>query len=106
MSSSRHSCWICHNFAAPTLKAVIRHIGAVHGYDPNFFICYGINGCPPTYNNFHSFRQHFRRKHIDLDMEEYYDLESSYVHVEDTADNESAGVLPASNAMGDNTRYV
>ena len=39
-------------------------------------------------------------------MEEYYDLESSYVHVEDTADNESAGALPASNAMGDNTRYV
>lgn len=106
MSSSRHSCWICYNFAAPTLKAVIRHIGAVHGYDPNFFLCCGINGCPRTYNNFHSFRQHFRRKHIDLDMEEYYDLESSYVHVEDTADNESAGALPASNAMGDNTRYV
>ena len=57
------SCWICRKYAAPTLKAVIRHIGAVHAHDPNFHICCGINGCSRVYTVFHSFRRHFYRKH-------------------------------------------
>ena len=58
-------CWICYNFAASSLKSVIRHIG-VHSHDPNFTIC---GGCTRTYVNYHSFRKHIYQKHNDWDVQ-------------------------------------
>ena len=57
------SCRICCKYAATTLKAVIRHIGAVYAHDPNLYIRCGINGCSRVYTVFHSFRRHFYHKH-------------------------------------------
>lgn len=42
-------CWICYEFAALTLKAVLRHIGAAHSLDPNFRVTCGINHCTRVY---------------------------------------------------------
>ena len=52
------------------MKAVIQHIRAVHSHDPNFKICCGISR---IYRNFHSFRRHFYRKHIE---DEKFEFES------------------------------
>ena len=57
---------MCHFFAAPTLKAVVRHVGAVHGHDAVFRVCCGVQGCPRTYCNFHSYKKHMYMKHRDL----------------------------------------
>ena len=50
----------------PTLKHVIRHIGAFHAQDADFNICCGISGCPRTYQKFHSYRQHIYRCHREI----------------------------------------
>ncbi len=41
-------------------------MGAVHSHDPSFHTVCGIEGCPRTYNNYHSFRKHVYRKHRDF----------------------------------------
>lgn len=56
-------CSICHNFAAPYLKSIVRHIGSVHSFDPSFRILCGIHNCTRVYTNFSSFRSHLYRKH-------------------------------------------
>lgn len=61
----RVKCWLCASFAAPTLKAVIRHIGVVHARDPNFHVKCGIQGCIRTYKNYSSFKKHVYRHHRD-----------------------------------------
>ena len=45
-------CWICYDFAARSLKGVIRHMGSVHSHASNFSIVCGINSCPRTYTKF------------------------------------------------------
>ena len=60
----RFSCTICHKFASPTLKCVMRHIGSVHSHEPYFKVTCGISGCPRTYVNFRSFQKHIRRVHV------------------------------------------
>ena len=57
------NCSMCSHFAAPTLKAVIRHIGAVHSHDAFFHVYCGIEGCPRTYKSFHSYKKHMYSKH-------------------------------------------
>ena len=59
-------CWLCHKFASNSFKAVIRHIRAVHSFDPSFEIVCGINGCPRTYTKFNSYKKHLTRKHLDV----------------------------------------
>ncbi len=56
-------CWLCSSFAASTLKAVVRHIGAVHARNSNFHVLCGIQGCVRTYAKFHSFKKHVYRHH-------------------------------------------
>lgn len=56
------TCWICHRYAAPTLKVILRHMAAVHAHDPTFHTICGIEECPRTYTNF-SFKRHLYRKH-------------------------------------------
>ena len=64
-------CWICYRFAAPSLKGIVKHMGNVHSFDPNFRVCCGIDSCSRTYTNFHSFKKHLYRKHrFELDCSE------------------------------------
>ena len=63
MSAAVIKCWVCYKFTAPTLKAVVRHIGRVHSCDPNFQICCSIEVCTRTYTKFSSLRSHLYRKH-------------------------------------------
>ena len=60
------NCSLCDWFAATTLKAVVRHIGAVHAHEAGFRVCCGIGGCPRTYTNFASYRRHLYRNHRDV----------------------------------------
>ena len=57
------NCPLCIYFAAPTMKQIVRHIGAVHSHRAGFRISCGISGCPRTYKRFHSYRQHLLRNH-------------------------------------------
>lgn len=85
--SDRKLCWICYRFAAPTLKAVIRHIGSVHSFDPGFRICCGIQECPRIYTNWNSFRKHLYRKH-GTEMETVPSNEPvTHLNIVDTTDN-------------------
>lgn len=61
--SKSWNCPLCSWFGAPTMKAIVRHIGAVHAQDAGFHVCCGIAGCPRTYSKFHSYRQHLYRHH-------------------------------------------
>ena len=84
--SLRCVCWICYRFAAPSLKAVVRHMATVHAHDPRFHICCGIEGCSRAYTNFYSFKKHLYRKHrACLDVSGPFDQNSSQ---QDNGDNE------------------
>ena len=61
--TSTYVCQVCFRFAAPNFKATLRHIGAVHSHDSNFNVLCGIEECPRTFLNYHSFRRHIRDKH-------------------------------------------
>lgn len=65
-SSSSWNCPLCSWFGAPTMKSVVRHIGAVHAQDAGFHVCCGIAGCPRTYSKFQSYRQHLYRHHREI----------------------------------------
>ena len=60
------NCPLCYSFAAPTLKAVVRHVGAVHSHDAVFRVCCGLQGCPRTFRTFHAYKKHMYSKHRDL----------------------------------------
>ena len=47
------------------MDAVLRHIGSVHSHQAGFEVVCGIQGCPRTYKNYHSFLKHLRRKHLE-----------------------------------------
>lgn len=59
----KFSCTICNSFSSSTLKKVLRHIGSVHSFEPNFQITCGVDGCARTYTNFKSFQKHLSRRH-------------------------------------------
>ena len=63
MSMMRFSCNVCHRFASPNLKGVMRHIGSVHSFEPGFNVTCGISGCARSYQNFRSFQRHIARRH-------------------------------------------
>lgn len=65
---SRHlrfgwECPLCSHFATPTLKAVVRHVGAVHSHDPAFHVRCGVEDCPRTYRNYLTYKKHMYTKH-------------------------------------------
>lgn len=66
MADQSWSCPLCYSFAAVTMKGVTRHIGAVHSHEANFHVTCGIEGCPRTYSNFHSYKKHLYKKHRDI----------------------------------------
>ena len=59
------TCSMCHHFTASSIGAVLRHVGSVHAHEAGFKVTCGIQGCPLTYVNYHSFRRHLRRKHTE-----------------------------------------
>ena len=65
MAAESYICSICNHFTTTTMAAVLKHVGCVHAHEPNFHIVCGIQGCPRTYKNYHSFRKHLRRHHPD-----------------------------------------
>ena len=59
-------CPLCHFFAARALKGVLRHIGAVHAHEANFQVICGVQGCPRSYSNYHSYKKHMYQKHREV----------------------------------------
>jgi hypothetical protein len=65
--TAAYHCPICPSFASDSFLPVLRHIGAVHSFDPRFSITCGIDGCQATYKNFASYKTHIYRKHRDTE---------------------------------------
>ena len=63
----KYTCTVCYKYATRTLKSVLRHIGAVHSFEPGFSITCGVGGCARSYTNYRSFRKHLLRQH-EADM--------------------------------------
>ena len=59
----KYTCSLCHSFASPNFEAVLRHIGSIHSFEPNFRITCGVDGCPRTYTSYRSYRKHILKKH-------------------------------------------
>lgn len=66
LANSKVICWICKQFASPNFKGTLRHIAAVHSWDPDFFTLCRFHGCSRTYSNFFSFKKHIYRKHREF----------------------------------------
>ena len=92
----RVKCSLCASFAAPTLKAVIRHIGVVHARDPGFHIKCGIQGCIRTYKNYSSFKKHVYRHHRD---------QLNPVHPDPCHISTDEGSAPPEMSCGDDTGF-
>ena len=74
---ARYSCTICYKFAAPNFRCVLRHIGSVHSFEPNFYITCGIDECPRTYSSYRSFRKHMLKSHMNTLEEESTETHSN-----------------------------
>ncbi len=75
------NCTICNRFAAQHFLAVLRHIGQVHQFEPNFQVKCGLDGCPLRYTSYPSYRSHVYRKHRNVLMEGgASDLELEHEH--------------------------
>lgn len=59
-------CPLCHCFAAPGPKGILRHMGTIHAMDSNFHVICGLQWCPRSYNNYHSYKKHMYKKHRDV----------------------------------------
>ena len=65
----KYKCQICEEFARDTYPPVLRHIGEVHSFEPNFHVVCGLTldstqaPCPATYTKHGSFRSHVYTKH-------------------------------------------
>ena len=62
MECEEYTCSMC---TAANMSVILRHIGTVHSHQAGFRVVCGIRDCPRTYDNYHSFRKHLRRKHIE-----------------------------------------
>ena len=62
---NKYVCPLCGQFARTSYQGVLRHIGEVHSFNPNFHITcsLGPEKCPETYTKYESFRSHIYRKH-------------------------------------------
>ena len=75
---------------------MLHHIGAVHSFEPDFNITYGVRGCARTYKNFRSFRKHLLRQH-EADMERTSNTSSAADGNDSSAENDGT----ASEDLGD-----
>lgn len=63
MSSSKITCFLCASFAGGSFRDVVRHIGYVHSFEPNFTVTCGLHGCKRQYKNFSAYRVHLYKAH-------------------------------------------
>ena len=63
MSSSKITCFLCGSFAGGSFSDVVRHIGYVHAFDPNFTVTCGLHGCKRQYKTFGAYRVHLYKAH-------------------------------------------
>lgn len=56
-------CSLCPVFVALTLRVLMNHIYTVHSNKINFFVRCGVNNCPATFQRYHSFYKHVKKKH-------------------------------------------
>lgn len=69
-------CHLCEDFSVPTRQLLNRHIGRVHGNSHGFHMTCGFESssgvrCETTFNNFHAYKRHVRKKHREnLDVRE------------------------------------
>ena len=61
---------MCNKFTAVDLRAVLRHIGSVHSFEPGFLITCGVSGCARTYHNFRSFQKHVSKDVLDKALQQ------------------------------------
>ena len=61
----KYICPICRNFARNSYSGILRHIGEVHSFGPDFHVVCGLgpSKCPVAYTKFESFRSHVYKKH-------------------------------------------
>lgn len=97
-----YTCSLCYHFSATGMSAVLRHIGVTHAHQANFKVVCGIHGCPRTYTNYHSFRKHLRRKHMQTlesePSEIYNDLTMEVDSEELLTESQSSPVWTRNNA--------
>ena len=58
-------CSFCGKHASKFFLPILRHIGEVHQFEPNFSIICGLNGCTKKYTSFGGYKTHLYRKHRD-----------------------------------------
>ena len=63
MSSCQISCFLCASFAGRSFSDVVRHIGYVHAFEPNFSVTCGLHGCKRQYKSFGAYRVHLYKAH-------------------------------------------
>ena len=66
MASSKIACVLCAHFAGNTFADVVRHIGYVHAWEPNFQITCGLDECKRQYRSFMAYRNHLYKAHGGL----------------------------------------
>ena len=62
-NAAGHQCPMCTDFAAPTIKLLLGHIGRVHSHSPNFSFTCGLDGCLTTFKSYASLKKHIQRRH-------------------------------------------
>ena len=56
-------CSLCTVFVAVTLRILMNHYYTVHSNEVNFSVRCGVNDCPATFQRYHSFYKHVKRRH-------------------------------------------
>ena len=57
-------CQLCDHFASVDLRRFgVISVLSMHSHQSGFSVLCGIDGCPRTYRNYHSFRRHIKQKH-------------------------------------------
>ena len=74
-------CSLCSHFIARNFFSVLRHIGQVHQFEPDFQVKCGLDGCPLRYMVYESFRVHVYKKHRNL-LHNVNDHRDGTAHVE------------------------
>ena len=98
-TGSRYTCPKCHRFSAPSFPSVMRHIGSVHSWKPNFSITCGIDGCPRTYTSYRYFRRHVCKQHSRY-TEDSGDSNSPNNDSQDSLDETLGSSLPSARNCG------
>ena len=65
-NATKWKCSLCNEFSAQDFRGVMRHIGQVHQFEPNFQVKCGLDGRAMRYTAYNSFRSHVYRRHREL----------------------------------------